>query len=310
MEEIKQLSEKELEAQKYISFYEFWLFNYCVRSYFQTLEKHIPEIDDIDDKEIYAERIFKGHPLSNFNMNMRIGEYTNYKNMIPGFLSDVVSWEYPETLLCKLYRNEQIVRWYPIYNHHTKKDYFKILGTRNAHLSPHGKLRGHIIVDIDITAPIEFIFNEIEKIKKHTFLKFPNFVDCTYGIDNCEGNYILSKKVIKKITRCSFAEKDHARAIGLWFYDVIDCNKFFSSFAEAWNVIHIKAKGFEISKTESEDNVPLLRAKNRETEISCNVPSTEVLARLGYAGSDEATLRRIYNRTKKCVEDCEVLSLK
>ncbi len=64
------------------------------------------------------------------------------------------------------------------------------------------------------------------------------------------------------------------------------------------------------NKIEQREDVFFTAARKENINITWNIPSREVFAKLGYSASDPSVFRRLYRNTQKCIEACEVLSLK
>lgn len=64
------------------------------------------------------------------------------------------------------------------------------------------------------------------------------------------------------------------------------------------------------NEIEQGDDVFFVAARKENTKITWDIPSREVFAKLGYSASDPSVFRRLYRNTQKCIEACEVLSLK
>lgn len=308
MIEEKELSTEEQKAKEYVDFYYFWLFHYCSRNYENELKNHLPPLTASNFSEAYSQRhqlaqtIYYGHPLSSMYPHFLNDDYTDVDDLFDG---DCVPFEHPTHLLEKLYDKQPISR-----EVQRDGDYgMKVIGTSGAHLSSKGHLRGKVIAKIDLRLPNSVILYELSKLRETKFDKFPDFCDAP-DLFGLQGNFLHESEIIKKTTNASFAVKDDAaRAIGLWFWDTIDAHAMVETFADAWKlIVGTVPEGFILS--ESEDGWPFGTVSFNGVEHAYPVPSLKVLTQLGYSSSDPSVFRRIYNRTKKCIEECEVLSLK
>ena len=361
MEE-RTLSAEELKAKEYVDFYYFWLFNYCGRNFQKEIELRGLECasenyKEFKQKEEAARTIYWGHPLR--NIYPQIADYEDPTGVIDdlySFVGDATRYK-PSTILESLYDGVPLGRG----ARKAQGGGVKILGTDRAHVSTDGHLRGYVIARIDLLAPIDSVIFELSKLKETKFESFPDFLSCPVGGEPPQdtGNYIHQKDFIKRNTQASFAVKDdEARAIGLWFWDVIDGPKaIFKNFAEAWKVTQgekvpdilvgdeipdgrsfpteeeIKSISTEIDALFKELGEQLSAARKHEEKeknkwegvfyeainkdqasnkfkIVFKVPSRTVFTKFGYSVSDPSRIRTLYRNTKKCIEACEVLSLK
>ena len=313
MTDEKTLSEEEQKAKEYVDFYYFWLFHYCGRNYRRELDKRIPHYNGVCDSSVYEQRqniaqeIYWAHPLSSMHPQFLPNEdFTNLEEL---FYRDCASEWLPNAILEKLYDGEHIER-----NIAYNQPYgVEIIGTSGAHISTDGHLRGSIIAKIDLRAPVSSILFELSKLKEEKFDSFPNFLDAP-PLGGLEGNYMHQASIIKQTTSASFSVKDDAaRAIGLWFYDAIEGPfAIFKNFSEVWKTIcrePVAGIRFEEDEADTMEDAFFSAARN-EVDGHWNLPSRGVFAKLGYSASDPSVFRRLYRNTQKCIEACEVLSLK
>ncbi len=310
----KTLGEDEKKAKEYVDFYYFWLFHYCGRNYRRELDKRIPHYNGAYDSSVYEQRqgiaqeIYWAHPLSSMHPQFLPDEdFTDIEEL---FYRDCASEHLPDALLEKLYEGEPLERNIA----HNQPYGVEIIGTSGAHISTDGHLRGSIIAKIDLRSPVSSILFELSKLKEEKFNSFPNFLDAP-PLVGLEGNYVHQANIIKQTTNASFSIKDDAaRAIGLWFYDTIEGPfAIFKNFAEVWKTIcrePIADIQFAGDEAESTDNAFFTAVRGESANGSWNVPSRAVFAKLGYSASDPSVFRRLYRNTQKCIEACEVLSLK
>lgn len=172
----------------------------------------------------------------------------------------------------------------------------QVIGTQDISIGKDGKLLGSLIVTIDLSTPLSFLQHEIKALKSYEFKHIPSFKEIEILTTHDSINYSLEKELISSSENIAFSTKDvNARAVGLWLYDVIDEEKRFSSVIEAYNAMRdgIWYKD-EIGDCEDSDMKKI------------QFP----LSDLGYAVSDPSVFRRLYRNTKRCITNCEVLSLK
>lgn len=310
----KTLGEDEKKAKEYVDFYYFWLFHYCGRNYRRELDKRIPHYNGAYDSSVYEQRqgiaqeIYWAHPLSSMHPQFLPDEdFTDIEEL---FYRDCASEHLPDALLGKLYEGEPLERNIA----HNQPYGVEIIGTSGAHISTDGHLRGSIIAKIDLRSPVSSILFELSKLKEEKFNSFPNFLDAP-PLVGLEGNYVHQANIIKQTTNASFSIKDDAaRAIGLWFYDTIEGPfAIFKNFAEVWKTIcrePVADIQFAGDEAESADDAFFTAVRGESANGSWNVPSRAVFAKLGYSASDPSVFRRLYRNTQKCIEACEVLSLK
>lgn len=305
----KTLSEEEQKAKEYVDFYYFWLFHYCGRNYSRELDKRIPHYNGTYDYSVaeqrqnIAQEIYWAHPLSRMYPQFLPGD--DFTEVDELYCEDCSPDDQPDVILENLYNGIPIKRNIEYNNSYGTE----IIGTNGAFISTDGHLRGTIIAKIDLRAPISSILFELSKLKEERFDSFPNFLDAP-PLAGIKGNYTHQYNIIKQMTRASFSVKDDAaRAIGLWFYDAIDGSfAIFKSFAEVWKVI-CKEPTADILVGSAEDAF-FTAARKNNTNLTWAIPSRAVFAKLGYSASDPSVFRRLYRNTQKCIEECEVLSLK
>lgn len=339
MAEERKLSEEERKAKEYVDFYYFWLFHYCGRNYSAELRKRIPpfsgddSLGEHEQRRAIAQEIYWGHPLSSMYPQFLYDEdFTDTDDLFDGH---TVPESLPSTLLQHLYDGCPISR----HVERNKSYGMEILGTSGAHISTDGHLRGSIIARIDLRSPNSVILYELSKLRSATFRVFPEYFDAPQ-MHGLQGDYLHESQIIKQTTDAAFAVKDDAaRAIGLWLWDAIDGQyAIFDSFAEAWKVICGEAVEnilvgdacFTDSESESESEAAtgayetllgsgegdvtghniFFTAKRIGARGTWEIPTREVFSKLGYSASDPSVFRRLYRNTKRCIEACEVLSLK
>ena len=165
-----------------------------------------------------------------------------------------------------------------------------IIGVKDLSLNSTGCLSGGLIASIDLSAPLPFLLHEIRQLKEACFNKVPTCQDLTVAFEYEEVNYQLERELISSVKGVSFSPKDEkARALGIWFYDVLDVEQKYPSFKEAYEALK---NGTWLGERDDEN------------------PLTYPLAALGYAASEISVFRRLYRNTKRCIDACEVLSLK
>ena len=335
MSEERELTVEEQKAKEYVDFYYFWLFHYCGRNYRRELNKRLPPHTDhasSEQRRGIAQEIYCAHPISSMHPQFLPGDdCTDFEEL---FYQDCASDELPCAILEILYEGRPLRRNIE----HVQAYGVEILGTNGAHISTDGHLRGSIIARIDLRAPVSSILFELSKLKEAKFESFPNFLDAPQ-IMGLQGNYLHQRNIVQQTTNSSFAVKDDAaRAVGLWFWDAIEGPyAILNNFAEAWKVICGEPVpgilvGDEIPYPEhvpEDESLDVWReqaktdegqgatadlffeiARKDNPKHTWNIPSRDVFARLSYSVSDPSVFRRLYRNTKRCIEACEVLSLK
>lgn len=296
-----ELSADEKKAKEFVEFYYFWLFHYCARNYHLELSKQL-SLTSYEDRQYMAQFIYSGHRLS--SLYPTFCELDNFTDVGSLFDEGLVPYDDTISLLNCLYNGEQVSR-----NVGFNQEYgVEIIGTSGTHISNEGQLRGSIIAKIDLRAPNSVILYELSKIRDTKFKVFPERFDAPrlFGL---QGNYVHESKIIQQTTKASFSAKDDAaRAIGLWCWDTIDRLGVVNRFADAWKLIC----GDPVPRIhyEEQEEGNHFRWINIDGAQSVGVPSREVIAKLGYSASDPSVFRRLYRNTKRCIEACEVLSLK
>lgn len=195
-----------------------------------------------------------------------------------------------------------------------------ILGTNGAYVGKDGVLRGKIIAEIDLSSPLDSIAYEISRLKNKRFPEFPDFMDMP-DLTSFYGDFQILSEIIKYQTNSSFSVNDDpARAIGLWFWDMLSGpDPVFANFAELWTLIATRNHAdfcvedelpVDMSDSSGNDSCFIAVAKKDNPDLVKIIPTLQVFSQLGYAASDPSVFRRLYRNTQKCVEACEVLSLK
>jgi len=342
MTEERELTLEEQKAKEYVDFYYFWLFNYCTRSCCREIDEKAPRLRGEHSAKEHAQReglaraTYQRHLLSRIHPQIY-----DFEEVTGGVLVDNLSFvgnatpNNPSTILEMLYDDAPICRGAK----KAQSSGLEVLGTDKASLSTDGRLGGYIIAKIDLLAPINDILAELLKLQETKFDFFPASLAapiCGTPPRSIPGYiYLQQSNTIKQAGKASFAVKDDAaRAIGLWFWDVIDGSRaIFKDFAEAWRVTcgeqvsDILVAGSTSCDPDPEtksftDRVERLRGyklrqddaffyvahrKNCWQEFA--VPSRQVFTKLGYSCSDPAVFRRLHRNTKRCIDACEVLSL-
>ena len=351
MTEERELTPEEQKAKEYVDFYYFWLFNYCTRNYKRELIKQLPILDhnlpNYKQRTDIARKIYWRHPIRGLSPQIY-----DYEDPTSGVVEDNLSSvggatpDRPTTILETLYDEKDLYRG----ARKAPACGLEILGTDRASISSDGRLGGYIIAKIDLLAPVDDIVAALLQIKQTRFECFPNFIDtpigAIYSEDMPGGFYIQQSNKIKQAGKASFAVKDDAaRALGLWFWDVIDGEKkIFANFADTWKTIQgDQVKGISILRRSEymilsssvlrsmcvginkddqyefndcfkntpswQDDAFFFAASSDNPDRKIAVPSPNVFAKLGYSCSEPSTIRRLYRNTKNCIDTCEVLSL-
>lgn len=170
----------------------------------------------------------------------------------------------------------------------------EVIGFQNVFLTNDGTLGGKVLISLDLSSPTPFLMHEIQTLKSHKFSKDPGFSDLTDITSIEEPDYLLEKSLIESVegVHCS-PEEEKERAIGLWLYDVIDATGRFSSVSEAF-----QAMKDGVWSKEAEATTP-------EEKQAFKFP----LAALGHEKSGQDTFVRLYAKTQKCIDACEVLQI-
>lgn len=334
-------SDKEQKAKEFVDFYYFWLFHYCSRNYWREIVNFLSPKSKLaigtysDEQENIVRKIYYAHPLYSMEPCFSYEEMIFREIDELFFETNGASLSKPHQIIEALYNGELLDR---VYYKRNTFDSFRVIGTNGAYVSKDGNLRGKLLAEIDLSASISSIIYELSKIKGAKFLSFPNFLDSPQRYDIQE-NYILNAEIIKEATDASFSKKDDAaRAIGLWIWDTLEGeSRLCDSFSELWSLIctkehknlyiydnpklladtpDIEKITADIDNTDDEffikdDNNSFFCVirKDAPTDIYY-VPTLKVFSKLGYAVSDPSVFRRLYRNTKKCIDACEVLSLK
>ena len=186
----------------------------------------------------------------------------------------------------------------------SKKFGIDVIGSQDISLTQKGTLTGTLLISIDLSAPKSFLFHEIEQLKEMTFKAKPSYQELAMSVGYEDTNYPLEYALISAIDGVAFSPKDSkARALGLWLYDTIDVERRYTSVAEALSSFREGTWYKESAwSNRSQDFI--------EEEVDPGWLYSFPLAALGYANSEISVFRRLYRNTKKCIEACEVLSLK
>lgn len=335
---------EEKAAKEYVEPYYFWLFNYCGRNYRREIDLLLPPIKkgirELDKKrEESAGKIYWEHRFS--SMSPQFLKEKDYYTSITSLLSSAggAGELSPCAILASLYNGKILERGVKS----ASKCGVEILGIGNAHLSSDGTLQGQVIAQIDLHAPISAILFELSRIKEKKFDAFPRLSDVS-DLSKLPENYPDHKKVIKQTTKASFSSKaENKRAVGLWLWDAIDGPRaVFDNLTDAWKAIRGEKVGYILTKGESPET-PIrsrhfpskglfaqMEAKAQEAkqeydaemlgvffdvahrdkpEDFFTVPGYKLLERFKIDITDERYLRRLYLRTKCCIDECEVLTL-
>lgn len=315
----------EEKARKYVEFYYFWKFHYCVRNYWSEIDKLISGgkkkivLSTSDKQEKTIRKIYYSHPLSRMEPKFPdIGvSYTDLDELV--FEDDGATFKKPHHLLSILCADREIDKSFVSDD---QPGGISILGTNGAYVDQNGALRGKIIAEIDLSAPLPSISYELSRLQAAKFVKFPDFMDGPEELTEFFGDYQILADIIKNQTDSAFSVKDDpARAIGLWFWDMLSGpDSIFESFSELWTLIttqdqerflvepYLPSEMLNIPKSQS--SLFFAASPADATDTIKVIPTLQVFSKLGYAASDPAVFRRLYRNTQKCIEACEVLSLK
>lgn len=165
---------------------------------------------------------------------------------------------------------------------------FKIIGMQDLSLERNNKLSGKIIVEIDLSYPTIILNKHISTLKSKKYFTIPNYStlasDCSFE----KLGYKKEKKLIRKNSRvCCASGAFGSRAIGLWLYDVIATSRY-----ESFNSAH--------HALEDGSWMDYLRDSSKTEH-------PEPLRIFGKARADIRSIRRLWDTTKACVEEGEVL---
>ena len=310
--------------RKYVEFYYFWKFHYCVRNYWSEIDKILTggerkRILSVPEKhEKIIRKIYYSHPLSRMDPKFPDDgvSFTELDDLI--FEDDGATFSNPHHLLSILCSGREIDKSFVSDDH---AGGIIILGTNGSYVDENGALRGKIIAEIDLSSPLPSIAYEISRLQATKFAKYPDFMDGP-ELSAFFGDYQVLADIIKEHTNSSFSvNDDSARAIGLWFWDMLaGPEPIFKSFAELWAIITRQDhENFLIEKNtpcktinipDSQNQLFQIVSRNGMPDTVKILPTLQVFTKLGYAASDPAVFRRLYRNTQKCIEACEVLSLK
>lgn len=269
----------------------------------EYVEPLINYLDRLEERNNLAENIYYGHPLS--RMDPCFWDEKDFTKVNSLFEAGAPS-DRPELILQSLYEDEMILRIFYL----SKNEGIEVLGTSGAHISEEGHLRGNIIIKFDLNSPEFTLQHYISQLKKRKFDSFPSYLDAP-DLHPHFDDYMSQYEIIKKTTQSSFAVKDDAaRAVGLWFWDAINSIKIVDSMANAIRLINKQPVSGVTYIKEEEDKLPFFEISVKGHPEAYSIPSMNVLRRLGYGASDPSVFRRLYRNTQKCIEACEVLSLK
>lgn len=332
------------KAKKFVEFYYFWKFHYCVRNFWIEIDKVLTggkkaaKLPSFHKVKI-LERIYTSHPLSRMQPAFPpVGAiYGDIDELV--FDDDGATFAVPHHIIDILLSGRELDKSFVSDDQHSG---MTILGTNGISISGDGKLRGKIIAEIDLSSPLDSITLEISRLKKAKFKKVSEVFDFVPELD-IYGDYQILADIIRKATHSSFsANDDPARAIGLWFWDMLSGpDSIFVNFAELWALITTgQNEKFYIADLDDEMFQSIVeKMLNRDdcdeyvnnhpprqifsdkaffrravflddTEKSRIILTPQVFVKLGYAVSDPSVFRRLYRNTAKCIEACEVLSLK
>ena len=313
------------KARKYVEFYYFWKFHYCVRNYWSEIDKLISggekklALSTSDKQEKTIRKIYSAHPLSRMNPKFPdVGvSYTDLDELV--FEDDGATFKNPHRLLSILCADREIDKSFVSDD---QPGGISILGTNGAYIDQNGVLKGKIIAEIDLSAPLPSISYELSRLQGAKFAKFPDFMDGPEELTEFFGDYQILADIIKNQTNSAFSVNDDpARAIGLWFWDMLSGpHSIFESFSELWTLIttqdhqkfliepYLPHEMLNIPKSQS--SLFFAASPAEATDTIKVIPTLQVFSKLGYAASDPSVFRRLYRNTQKCIEACEVMSLK
>lgn len=272
MDEYKEPTKEEMLAEKYVSCYYFWQYQYFSRY-----------IDNICGEKNY-------HVLD-FDLTQRIASIEVEKNVPPLFVqmdSEVKSDEWFDLKVEYGSIFEAIKNNYEYEIIRRRSNFgISIVGFEDVILKENGSLAGTILASIDISAPLNILVQEIKRIKEASFTPPVSFSKVQSLLHYEKADYLLERKYIESRDGVSFSpDEDSPRVMGLWLYDVLDVEKRYDSVSSAYKDL-----------------------KTNERYFYCEPPKS-ILDVLGYAASEISVFRRLYRNTKRCIETCEVLSLK
>lgn len=272
MEEYKEPTQEEIKAERYVSCYYFWQYQYLSRytdSIFGKDPYHILEYDP--DGWMLKVETEKNLPRLRTHEGAEVRENEWFDLVLEyGSIFEAIVNNY----------HMEVVRESSNYG-------VSLVGFEDVLVRENGSLAGTILASINISAPLNILTQEIKRIKDASFTQPVSFSIVQKFLHYEGTDYVLERKYIESRDGVSFSpDEDSPRIIGLWLYDVIDDKRQYDSVSSAYKDL-----------------------KNNEEYFFCDPPRS-ILDILGYAASEPSVLRRIYRNTKKCIEACEVLSLK
>lgn len=263
-------------------------------------------------KNRYFLSLFNKHKISRFSKSIIFLEENTERyelKMVPS-----------ETILLQIAQRGNIEHGLTIEN---KIRGIKVIGTAGAYIDNYKHINGKIIAEIDISLPAETIKKQIEAIKQKEFECFPKSMD-VFTEDN-DDDFAAQLFFISENKEAKFKPDDIPRAIGLYFWDMINSG-FVKDVPTLLKLINRdEVKGYEYISVSSNDTIydefppddeptPYEEStpiENVKRGINyAYIPDNVVWGKLGHSASDERVFRRIYSRTRECIDKCEVLSFK
>ena len=157
-----------------------------------------------------------------------------------------------------------------------------LIGAKDISLDYQGNINSKLIIELDFSVPNDVNFAQLNALKNKKHDSIPTFFTLHHQFDLDEIDYDIEYEIVKTLSGDTFNHKNFkSRALGIYIYDTLHNN------------IHDKK-----CKT-VKDSIELL---------SEDMP--DVLNILGYGDSELSVFRRLYRKTKECIEKCEVLPMK
>ena len=259
------------EKRDYVRFYYFWIVQY--RNRFLRLNN----IEIGRNGEVILD-------VNRYNEldDMPMQDIVNILSYIGEWKFNITGEEHNgEKIIIQLIENDNfyIGKFYnevKIYDYHG----FKMIGAKDISIDCNGNINSKLILEIDFNIPNNVIYSYLNKLKNIKFSEKPSFFELQNKF--FEKNYNMEYEMVKTFSGDTFNHKNFkSRALGIYIYDTLHNN------------IHDKK-----CKT-VKDSIELL---------SEDMP--DALNILGYGDSELSVFRRLYRKTKECIEKCEVLPMK
>lgn len=166
----------------------------------------------------------------------------------------------------------------------------KLIGGNDITLDDQGKIKNKLIFEIDFSVPNNIIFAQLDALKNKKYTLIPTFLTIQNQLELNAEKYDIEYEMIKSLSGDKFNHNNFiSRALGIYIWDSIHTTQ--------WDDMPTTQNGGKCKDVKN--SIELLLEK-----------TPDILDTLGYSNSELTVFRRLYRKTKECIEKCEVLSMR